>query len=95
MKALLIIINILLWLTASVILAVSLESVVFGVLYFFIGFPLSLVLIRLSDDYAISFLDRLSHPPFSVWLKKLLWSNGVATVILWVGIIIITYVFRT
>jgi hypothetical protein len=91
MKVLLFIINFIVWILASFILIQGYGSLVFGILYFIIGFPLSLILIKISDNYAVSFLDKLDNPPFTVLIRKLVWSNGVATSILWIYIFLITF----
>jgi len=88
------IINIFLWAIAAVILAVGLESLLFGVFYFAVGYPLSLVALRFSDNYAVSYLDKFKYPPFTIWKRKLLWSNGVASVIIWVGIFILALILK-
>jgi hypothetical protein len=91
MKVLLFIINFIVWILASFILIQGYGSLVFGILYFIIGFPLSLILIKISDNYAVSFFDKLNNPPFTVLIRKLVWSNGVATSILWICIFLITF----
>ena len=88
------IINIFLWGTAAAILAVGLESALFGVFYFGVGYPLSLVVLKFSDNYAVSYLDRFKYPPFTIWKRKLLWSNGVASGIIWAGIFVLALIFK-
>jgi hypothetical protein len=88
------IINIVLWGIAAVILAVGLQSALFGVFYFGVGYPLSLVVLKYSGNYAVSYLDRLKYPPFTIWKRKLLWSNGVASCIIWVLIFILALIFK-
>lgn len=88
------IINIFLWGIAAGILAGGLESALFGVFYFGVGYPLSLVVLKYSDNYAVSYLDRFKYPPFTIWKRKLLWSNGVASGIIWAGIFIFVLIFK-
>lgn len=88
------IINIFLWGIAAGILAVGLESALFGVFYFGVGYPLSLVVLKYSDNYAVSYLDRFKYPPFNIWRRKLLWSNGVASGIIWIGIFILIIILK-
>lgn len=88
------IINVFLWGIAAGILAVGLESVLFGFFYFGVGYPLSLVALKYSDNYAVSYLDKLKYPPFTIWKRRLLWSNGVASGIIWLGIFILAVFFK-
>lgn len=88
------IINMLLWSIAGLVLMSALESAIFGTLYFIIGYPLSILLLKYSDDYAVSYLDKFKYPPFTIWKRKLLWSNGVATMIIWIGIVITALVIK-
>ncbi|GGE15616.1 hypothetical protein [Psychroflexus salis] len=88
------VINIFLWGIAGVILAIGIESVLFGIIYFGVGYPLSLILLKYSDNYAVSYLDKFKYPPFTIWKRKLLWSNGVASGIVWGGIMIFTLIFK-
>ncbi len=87
-------INIFMWGIAAVVLASGLESFLFGVLYFAVGYPLSLVVLKVSDKYAVSYLDKFKYPPFTIWKRKLLWSNGVSSGIIWGGIFIWALIFN-
>lgn len=88
------IINIFLWGIAGVVLAIGLESVLFGVMYFGVGYPLSLILLKYSDSYAISYLDKFKNPPFTIWKRKLFWSNGIASGIIWSVILVGFLIFE-
>jgi len=77
------IINIFLWGIAAIVLAIGLDFFLFGLLYFVVGYPLSIYLLRYSDNYAVSFLDKLKYPPFTIWFRRLIWSNGIAMSIIW------------
>jgi len=77
------IINFFIWLITATVIGVGSEVIALGVIYFIIGYPLSLLLLRFSDNYAISYLDRFKNPPFTVWYRKMIWSNGVATALIW------------
>lgn len=89
------IINVFLWGIAAIILANGLESVVFGVFYFIVGYPLSLIVLRYSDNYAVSYLDKLKHPPFTIWKRKLLWSNSISMGIIWGVIFILIIILKS
>jgi hypothetical protein len=88
------IINIFLWVIAAVILAAGSESLVFGVFYFMVGYPLSLIILRYSDNYAVSYLDKLKYPPFTVLKRKLFWSNGLASLIIWTGVFLLAMILK-
>ena len=88
------IINIFLWGIAAGILAVGLESALIGFFYFGLGYPFSFVALKFSNNYAASYLDKLKYPPFTIWKRKLLWSNGVASGIIWVGIFILAIILK-
>lgn len=88
------IINFFLWGIAAKFLAVGLESLIFGVLYFLVGYPLSLVVLKFSDNYAVSYLDKFKNPPFTIWTRKLLWSNGVSLVAIWSVILVLTIILK-
>lgn len=93
MKWLIYCINFALWFIASLILGSGLGSALFGIIYFVVGYPLSLIVLKFSDHFAVSFLDKLNYSLFSFWFKKLVWSNGVATAIIWVLILILIFIF--
>lgn len=88
------VINIFLWGIAAGILPVGLESALFGVFYFVVGYPLSLIVLKYSDNYAVSYLDKFKYPPFTVWKRKLLWSNSVAVVIVWAFVFLIAIILK-
>jgi hypothetical protein len=83
MVGLIYIINFFLWVLAALVIGGGSGSEALGWIYFILGYPLSLILLRYSDNYTVSYLDRLKHPPFTLWYRKLIWSNGVATGIIW------------
>jgi hypothetical protein len=88
------ILNIFLWGIASIVLAVGIGSNLFGFLYFIIGYPLSLFILKFSDNYAVSYLDTLQHPPFTIWRRKLIWSNGIASAIIWAVILLLAFILK-
>lgn len=88
------IINIFLWGIAAIVLAIGLESSLFGVFYFVFGYILSLVALRYSDNYAVSYLDKFKYPPFTVWKRKLLWSNGIAMSVVWAIVFLIAIIIK-
>jgi hypothetical protein len=88
------IINIFLWGIAAVILAAGSESLLFGVFYFVLGYPLSLVTLKFSDNFAVSYLDKLKYPPFTILKRKLIWSNGIASLIIWAGLSILAVILK-
>ena len=94
MKVLIIIINLVVWIIASGVLISGYGSALFGLLYFLVGFPLSLILLKMSDNYAVSFFDKLDNAPFNLLIKKLIWSNGVATAILWILIFVFIFLYE-
>ena len=77
------IINIFLWGIAAVVLAIGMESPIFGIFYFVVGYPLSLIVLKFNDNFAVSYLDKFKYPLFTIWRRKLLWSNGIASAIIW------------
>jgi len=87
-------INICLWGIAAVVLTIGMESPIFGIFYFVVGWPLSLIVLKFSDNYAVSYLDKFKYPPFTIWKRKLLWSNGVASIIIWGGIFVMALVIK-
>jgi hypothetical protein len=88
------IINVFLWGFAAIILSVGLESFTFGAFYFVVGYPLSLMMSKFSDNYSVSYLDTLKHTPFKIWTRKLLWSNSVAMGILWGIILLVAIIYK-
>jgi hypothetical protein len=88
------IINVFLWGFASIVLATGLESFAFGAFYFIFGYPLSLIMLKYSDNYAVSYLDTLKYTPFKIWTRKLLWSNSVAMGILWGIILLVALIYK-
>jgi hypothetical protein len=88
-------INFFAWLIAAAVIGGGTGMVAFGIMYFIIGYPLSLIVLQFSDNYAISYLDRFKHPPFTIWYRKMVWSNGIATAIIWggLGLIALIYAF--
>lgn len=88
------IINLFLWGIGAMFLAVGLESLIFGVLYFLVGYPLSLVVLKFSDNYAVSFFDKFKNPPFTIWIRKLMWSNGIALVAIWSVILVLIIIIK-
>jgi hypothetical protein len=88
------IINIFLWGLAALFLAAGIESLLFGVFYFMVGYPLSLIILKFSDNYAVSYLDKLKYSPFTVLKRKLIWSNGLASLIIWAGIFLIAVILK-
>jgi hypothetical protein len=87
------IINFFLWAIAGIILGFAFESFLFGIVYFLIGYPLSLFVLKFSDNYAVSLFDRVNHSPFSVLKKKLLWSNNIAMIIFWAVFFLLAIIF--
>ena len=87
------VINIFSWGIASLILAVGSESMTFGIYYFLVGYPLSLVFLRLSDKHGISKLDKFTSTTMSLWKKRLIWSNGYATAFLWIIVFIVIFLY--
>lgn len=87
------ILNFFLWIIAGVVIGGGVGSFLVGFFYFLLGYIFSLVVLRYSDNYAVSELDRLTHPPFKVWMKKMIWSNGIAGVLVLVVLFLIAFLF--
>jgi hypothetical protein len=77
-----------------VVIAIGMESPAFGIFYFVAGYPLSLIVLKFSDNYAVSYFDKFKYPPFTIWKRKLLWSNGIASGIIWGGIFVLALIFK-
>jgi hypothetical protein len=71
-------------LTAAIVIGWGSGIFEFGAFYFIVGYPLSLIMLQFSDNYAISYLDRIKYSNFTIWYRKMIWSNGVATAIIWI-----------
>ena len=86
------ILNLFLWIIAGVVIGGSIGSILVGFLFFILGYIFSLIVLRYSDNYAVSELDRLKHPPFTIWIKKMVWSNGIAGVLVMVVLFLLSSV---
>jgi hypothetical protein len=89
------ILNFFLWLIAGVVIGSGFTSLGFGMIYFVLGYIFSLIVLKFSDNFAVSDLDRLANPPFSVWLKKMVWSNSIAGVLVLVFLVVISLFFQS
>lgn len=87
------ILNFFLWMIAYVVIGGGSGSVGIGFIYFILGYIFSLIALRFSDNFAVSELDRLKYPPFTVWIKKMVWSNGIAGVMVLVSLLVIAFLF--
>ena len=84
--------NIVLWGFASLVLFIATDSLTFGVFYFIVGYPLSILFLKLSDKHSISRLEKFKYATMPIWRKKLIWSNSYATASVAI-IILIIYCF--
>jgi hypothetical protein len=89
------ILNFFLWLIAGVVIGVGFSSLGLGLIYCVLGYIFSLIVLRFSDNFAVSELDRLANPPFSVWIKRMVWSNSIAGVLVLVFLVVISLFFQS
>jgi hypothetical protein len=74
----------------GVVIGVGFSSLGLGLIYCVLGYIFSLIVLRFSDNFAVSELDRFANPPFSVMLKKIVWSNSIAGVLVLVFLVLIS-----
>lgn len=80
------IINIFLWAFASFVIALGMggeSGILLGIIYFVIGYPISIASLFVSEYFSISYFDKFMNPPATIWYRKLAWSNGVGTAVTW------------